>query len=74
MSWIYADHEKEDHVVSGSPHDQMRAIMARHLCGWISGHGGPIDHFLVDADLIMEEAHDHGIRYHLDAGTEEMTT
>lgn len=56
-------HERSDHEVSGSPHEVMRRILARHLCGWISGHEAPVDHFLVDADMIMREAHEHGVRF-----------
>jgi hypothetical protein len=56
-------HENSDHEIFGSPDEQMRAIMARHLCGWISGHGAPLDHFVVDAEMIMEEARKGGIRF-----------
>jgi len=58
------DHSPDEHVVTGSPHERMRRIMARHLCGWISGHHAPVDHFLADADLILREAHEHGLRIH----------
>ena len=66
-----AEHTYGDHVISGSPYDQMKGILARHLCGWITGHHGPADnadnanHFLEDAEMILNEAHDHGIRFHL---------
>ena len=59
-----ADHSDGAHIIAGSPHEQLRRIMARHLCGWISGHGAPIDHFLADADLILREAHEYGLRIH----------
>lgn len=62
---ISVDHEASAHDVAGSPHEQMRGIMARHLCGWISGHSAPVDHFLADADLILAEAYDNGLRLHL---------
>lgn len=64
------DHTQADHEVSGSPYEQMRRILARHLCGWISGHGAPLDNFLVDADMILGEAHAHGVRFHLAGATE----
>lgn len=60
-------HEASAHTIEGSPHEQMRRVLARHLCGWISGHGAPVDHFLGDADLILRDAHEQGIRFHLAA-------
>lgn len=60
---VMSDHKAGDHEVTGDAEEQMRRIMARHLCGWISGHGAPVNHFLIDADMIMEEAREHGIRY-----------
>ena len=65
-----AEHARGDHVINGSPYDQMKGILARHLCGWITCHSfGPVDHFLEDADMILNEAHDHGIRFHLASET-----
>jgi hypothetical protein len=60
-----AGHGHADHVIGGSPYETMQRLLARHLCGWISGHGAPVDHFLADAELIMHEAHEHGVRFHL---------
>lgn len=37
------------------------AVIARHLCGWIMGHSGPVDRFLVDAELIVNDVEDCGI-------------
>lgn len=61
-----AQHSNEDHVIefSDSPYGQMRAILARHLCAWITGHAAPVDHFLTDADMILNDAHVEGIRFH----------
>lgn len=57
-----SEHSADDHEISGSAADQFRAVLARHLCGWITGHYGPEDHFLADADMIMEETHARGLR------------
>ena len=60
------DESDHAHDVIGSPHERMRRILARHLCGWITGHRVSDDQqFLFDADLIMREAHEAGIRFHL---------
>jgi len=67
-----SNHDAVDHQISGSPYEQMRAVMARHLCGWIGGHGAPLDHFLVDADMILAEAHAQGLRFHFAGPTENM--
>lgn len=66
----WANHDKSAHVITGSPYEQMCRIMARHLCGWISGHSAPVEHFVADADLIMREAHEHGVRFYLASSTE----
>lgn len=60
-----AGHKPADHPVGGSPHDVMTQIVARHLCGWLSGHSAPPGHFLPDAALIMREAHEHAVRLSL---------
>lgn len=60
-----SEHNRDDHAISGSPHEQMRGILARHLCGWITGHAGPVNHFIADADMILEDAHQHGLRIHV---------
>lgn len=56
-----ADHTFDEHIIMGDPREQLRRIIARHLCGWISGHGTPIRHFLVDADLIMDDVDAAGL-------------
>lgn len=58
-------HREEDHIIKGAPYFKAKAILARHLCGWISGHGAPLEHFLVDAQIIMDEMHEQGIRFHV---------
>lgn len=63
-------HDPSGHPIAGSPHEQMRALLARHLCGWLSGHTAPDGHFLVGADLLLNEAHLHGIRFHFAGVTE----
>jgi len=59
------DHVRDDHIIEGSPDEQLRCILARHLCGWLTGHSAPTDHFLTDADVILAEVHAHGLRVHL---------
>lgn len=59
------NHEKEDHIIRGSPHEQARRVLARHLCDWMTGHSAPVDRFLVSADRILEDMHEQGIRFHL---------
>jgi hypothetical protein len=58
-------HTDQDHIIEGSPYGRARAVLARHLCGWISGHSAPLDHFNIDAENILEEMHIQGIRFHL---------
>jgi hypothetical protein len=60
-----SDHSAADHEISGSPYERMRRVLARHLCGWIVGHNAPHDQFLHDADIILRDAHEAGIRFHL---------
>jgi hypothetical protein len=61
-----SNHLRDDHEIHGAAIDQMRGLLARHLCGWITGHNAPLAHFLVDADLILNEADSIGIRFHLE--------
>jgi hypothetical protein len=56
-------HVREDHDITGSPYEQTRAIIARHLCEWIAGHSAPLAHMLIDADEIMEELAEAGIQF-----------
>lgn len=56
------DHKREDHVIGGGPEDQARAVIARHLCGWITGHTGPVDHFIADAEMILHDLRVQGLR------------
>lgn len=70
-----ASHTNDAHEICGSPREQMRRVLARHLCAWITGHTDPVEHFLSDADLIMRDADDAGIGFHfLQATTGEATT
>lgn len=56
------DHTAEDHQVAGAPEEQARSVIARHLCGWIGGHGAIArEHFEADADLIMDDLRSHGL-------------
>lgn len=57
------DHRKTDHKIPDIPYEKAKAILARHLCGWICGHDCPVDHMLTDADLIIKEMWDEGIRF-----------
>ncbi len=59
-----SEHSRDDHVISGSPAERAQQIIARHLCGWITGHAGPVEHFLGDAELIMNELSMEGVRFH----------
>jgi hypothetical protein len=54
-------HEASDHVIAGSPTEITRAVLARHLCGWIQGHHGSVDDLLPDVDMIMDDLRDEGI-------------
>lgn len=55
-------HKAEDHVVDGpAEEDKAKQVIARHLCGWLVGHRGPVDHFLVDAEMIVEEMREEGV-------------
>jgi hypothetical protein len=59
-----SEHSRDDHVISGSPAERAQQVLARHLCGWITGHAGPPDHFLDDADMLMGDLHREGLRIH----------
>jgi hypothetical protein len=39
----------------------------------MTGHDGPVEHFLVDADMIMQEAFEHGIRFESVGATENQS-
>lgn len=59
------EHEESEHTIQGSPYQQAQGILASQLCGWISGHSAPVDHFLTDSEAILKKMHDQGIRFHL---------
>lgn len=62
------EHRAEDHAIAGSPYEVMRAVLARHLCGLVCGRVAPVEHFLVDAGRILDEAHQEGVRFHIQKG------
>jgi hypothetical protein len=59
-----------EHKIGDSPYERARDVLARHLCGWITGHGAPEDHFKADADLILADIREAGVRFHLAGATE----
>jgi hypothetical protein len=59
---IPLNHVRDDHEITGDADERMRRVVARHLCGWISGHHAPNDHFLADADLVLSDVRAAGIR------------
>lgn len=52
-------------INSKIPYDRAKQVLANHLCGWITGHGAPEGHFDTDAEQILSEMHEAGIRFHL---------
>lgn len=54
-------HGKIDHIIEGTARDMAKAVLARHLCGWITGHSAPLEHFLIDANLIIEDMDAYGL-------------
>jgi DNA-binding transcriptional LysR family regulator len=61
-------HEASDHVIGGSSTEITRAVLARHLCGWIQEHHGSVDDLLPDVDMIMDDLRDEGICFVLVRG------
>lgn len=54
--------EDHKHAIDGATkNERMKQVIARHLCEWIGGHEGPEEHFLVDAELIMEDLAKEGL-------------
>lgn len=63
---IPPDHGEKDHSVDSKiPYERAKQVLARHLCGWVTGHHAPLDHMLIDANVILEEMHESGVRFHL---------
>lgn len=50
------------HVITGSPYDVARAVIAQHLCGWLSGHTAPLGHFEADAETVLMDLIEAGVR------------
>lgn len=61
-----SDHTEDDHRIDSTvPIDRAQQVLARHLCGWITGHHAPLDHMLPDAEMILKNLHQAGVRFHL---------
>lgn len=52
---IYRGHKAKDHVIDGEGRDRDKQIIAKYLCGWVTGHGAPLGHFDRDAEMLLKE-------------------
>lgn len=56
-------HDRLSHTIEGTTRQQAARVIARHLCGWITGHHAPAGHFLPDAEMIINDTDSGSTRH-----------